>query len=108
MPQDYFTLNRFIPQLKKSIIGAKVNKINEPTSDDLFISIYNGKPLKLHISTNAKLCHIGISNIEFEKFSFAIAIFSRHIFKKLFSSARDFIVLKKLNTSFIKESSELS
>ncbi len=66
MPQDYFTLNRFIPQLKKSIIGAKVNKINEPTSDDLFISIYNGKPLKLHISTNARLCHIGISNIEFE------------------------------------------
>ena len=66
MPQDFFTLNRFIPQLKKSIIGAKVNKINEPSSDDLIISIYNGKPLKLHISTNAKLCHLGLTNIEFE------------------------------------------
>ena len=66
MPQDFFTLNRFIPQLKKSIIGAKVNKINEPSNDDLIISIYNGRPLKLHISTNAKLCHIGLTNSEFE------------------------------------------
>ncbi len=66
MPQDFFTLNRFIPQLKNSIIGAKVNKVNEPTSDDLFLSIYNGKPLKLHISTNASLCHIGISKNELE------------------------------------------
>ncbi len=66
MPQDFFTLNRYIPILKKSIVGAKVNKINEPNNDDLFLSIYNGKPLKLHISTNASLCHIGLSNTEFE------------------------------------------
>ncbi len=66
MPQDFFTLNRLIPNLEKSIVGAKVNKINEPTNDDLFITIYNGKSLKLHISTNASLCHIGISNTEFE------------------------------------------
>ncbi len=65
MPQDFFTLNRIIPQLKKSIIGAKVNKINEPTNDDLYFTICNGKPLKLHLSTNATLCHIGISDSEF-------------------------------------------
>ncbi len=66
MPQDYFTLSRYIPKLNTLLKGAKINKINQPTSDDLFFTIYKQQVYKLHISTNATLCHISLSSVEYE------------------------------------------
>ncbi len=66
MPQDFFTLNRYIPSLKNKLVGSKVNKITQPTNDDIFLTLYKGEVITINVSANATLCHISISNNDYE------------------------------------------
>ncbi len=59
MPQDAFTLKRIGENLKTEILGAKINKINQPNTDEVVLFLFNkGKNFKLLLSTNAISCRI--------------------------------------------------
>ena len=57
MPQDAFTLRLSALELDKLLAGGKVNKIVQPSRDEVALSIYTGKKvLKLLLNTNAQDC----------------------------------------------------
>ena len=59
MPQDAFTLRRNVRELEKLLVGGKINKVVQPTKDEVLLYIYTGKNLlKLIICTNASFCRI--------------------------------------------------
>lgn len=63
MAFDGFITKSIISELKKSIIGAKVNKIYEPTKNDVILSLYNnGKNYNLSLCTNPEFCRICLTN----------------------------------------------
>ena len=66
MPQDAFTLKFIADELSKELVGAKINRINQPNPDEVVLFTYNkGSNKKLLISTNAVSARI--SFIEKEK-----------------------------------------
>ncbi len=66
MPQDAFTLKYLCEELNELFKGGKVNKITEPTNDELVLTVYTGKRTeKLLLNVNPSSPRIGV--IEKEK-----------------------------------------
>ncbi len=65
MPQDAITLKKMAHELNAILFGAKINRITQPTQEELVFSIYtkNGAA-KLLISANAVNPRVGFTNIE--------------------------------------------
>ena len=63
MAFDGFITKAIITELNNEIIGAKVNKINQPNKNEIYIFLYNeGKNHTLNISTNPDFCRICLTN----------------------------------------------
>ncbi len=57
MPQDAFTLRINAAELNETLKGGRINRINQPSREELSFIIYTGKrTLKLILSTNARDC----------------------------------------------------
>ncbi len=66
MPQDAFTLKYLCKELNEVFAGGKVNRITEPTNDELVLTVYTGKRTeKLLLNVNPSSPRIGV--IEREK-----------------------------------------
>lgn len=62
MAFDGIALNLTVAELKKNIIGVKVNKIFEPTGKDIIFGLYGaGKNLALHFCLDAKNGRINLT-----------------------------------------------
>lgn len=64
MPQDLFTIKRSVKYLSQQLVGAKVNKIFQPSSDEIDLAVYHGGVFRLVISSSAKFSRVSISNKE--------------------------------------------
>lgn len=63
MAFDGFITKSIIAELNKSILGAKVNKVYEPTKNEVVLSLYNlGNNYSLNLCTNPELCRICLTN----------------------------------------------
>ena len=61
MAQDAFTLRYLAEELDEEFRGGKVNRITEPTTEEVVFTIYNGKGTqKLYISVNPSCPRIGM------------------------------------------------
>ncbi len=59
MPQDAFTIFHTANELNSKIVGAKIDKANQPDKDTVVLTIrVNGKNQKLCVSANASLARI--------------------------------------------------
>lgn len=63
MPQDAFTLNLIIKELRRKLSGGKISKITQPQKELLSFIVYteNGS-VKLEICLSAKGCRINLAN----------------------------------------------
>ena len=62
MAFDGFLTKAIIEELKPHLIGGKVNKVFEPTKNDIVISLYNsGNNYALSLSANPETCRIGLT-----------------------------------------------
>ena len=67
MPQDAFTLKYLCDELNELLKGGKVNRITEPTNDELVLTIYTGKRTeKLLLNVNPSSPRIGVIEREME------------------------------------------
>ncbi len=67
MPQDAFTLRYLCDELNDIFKGGKINRIIQPSEDDLILTIYLGKRTeKLLISVNPSCPRMGVTNVERE------------------------------------------
>ncbi len=64
MPQDLFTIRRTTEHLSKRLVGAKINKIFQPTVEEVDLLVYKDTPLRVVISTNAKFARVSITDSE--------------------------------------------
>ena len=63
MAFDCFITKSIIAELNKSILGAKVNKVYEPTKNEVVLSLYNsGKNYSLNLCANPELCRICLTS----------------------------------------------
>ena len=63
MAFDGFITKSIIAELNKSILGAKVNKVYEPTKNEVVLSLYNlGTNYNLNLCANPELCRISLTN----------------------------------------------
>lgn len=63
MAFDGFITKSIIAELNKSILGAKVNKVYEPTKNEVILSLYNsGKNYSLNLCANPELCRICLTS----------------------------------------------
>ncbi len=63
MPQDAFTLKYIAKELSDELVGAKINRINQPNPEELVLFTYNnGVNRKLLISTNAVSARISFTH----------------------------------------------
>ena len=63
MAFDGFITKSIISELKGLIIGAKVNKVYEPTKNEVVLSLYNnGKNYLLNLCANPEFCRIHLTN----------------------------------------------
>jgi len=59
MPQDTFTIRLLSRELNETLCGGKINRINQPSKEELSFIIYTGKRvLKLTINANASDCGV--------------------------------------------------
>lgn len=62
MAFDGIITKALIEELKPHLIGGKVNKVFEPTKNDIILSIYNsGNNYALELSSNPETCRIGLT-----------------------------------------------
>ena len=62
MAFDGFITKAIIEELKPHLIGGKVNKVFEPTKNDIVLSLYNsGNNYALALSANPETCRIGLT-----------------------------------------------
>ena len=62
MPQDAFTLRHIARELNAMLAGGKVNKIIQPTRDEVDILLYaGGKTRKLLLNTHASFARACVS-----------------------------------------------
>ena len=67
MPQDAFTLRYLCAELNNIFTGGKVNKIVQPSNDELILTIYTGKRTeKLLLNVNPAAPRIGVIEKESE------------------------------------------
>ena len=63
MAFDGFITKSIISELKQTIIGAKVNKVYEPTKNEIVLSLYNnGENYLLNLCANPEFCRIHLTN----------------------------------------------
>lgn len=61
MPQDAFTLQYVTKELKETLVGGKISKINQPSKDSLSLLIYTRSgTVKLDIDLSAKYCRVSV------------------------------------------------
>ena len=59
MAFDGFITKAVISELKQIIIGAKINKVLQPTKNDIILNLYNnGSNYNLNLCTNPEFCRI--------------------------------------------------
>ena len=64
MPQDAFTLRHIAEELDRAVSGAKVNKIIQPSRDEVDLFLYTGKRTeKLLLNVNASLARAVLSDV---------------------------------------------
>jgi len=62
MAFDGFTTKKVILELKKVLIGSKVNKVYQPNKQEIVLGLYNdGVNYLLNISTNPEFCRINLT-----------------------------------------------
>ncbi len=67
MPQDAFTLRYLCEELNSIFINGKVNRITQPSNDELVLTVYTGKRTeKLLLNVNPSAPRIGIVKTEKE------------------------------------------
>ena len=67
MPQDAFTLRYLCEELNSIFIDGKVNRITQPSNDELVLTVYTGKRTeKLLLNVNPSAPRIGIVKTEKE------------------------------------------
>ena len=67
MPQDAFTLRYLCEELNLIFANGKVNRITEPSNDELILTVYTGKRTeKLLLNVNPSATRIGIVKTEKE------------------------------------------
>ena len=67
MPQDAFTLKHLCREFSSMFLGGKINRIIQPSSDEVILTIYNNKKTeKLMISVNPSCPRMGILEREVE------------------------------------------
>lgn len=65
MPQDAITLSRLSNELNVILHGAKINKITQPTQDEIILYVYSlRKTAKIAICANAQTARIGFTEYE--------------------------------------------
>ena len=65
MPQDAITLSKTAKELNDIIAGAKINRINQPTADEIVLSLYcKSGAYKLCVCANAISARVGFTTIE--------------------------------------------
>ena len=63
MAFDGFITKSIVSELNQSLIGAKVNKIFEPTKNEVILSLYNnGKNYNLNLCANPEFCRICLTS----------------------------------------------
>ena len=63
MAFDGFVTKAIVCELQKTIIGSKVNKVLEPTQNEIVLSLYNnGQNYSLLLSANPEFCRITLTN----------------------------------------------
>ena len=63
MAFDGFITKSILAELNKTIIGAKVNKVYEPTKNEVVLSLYNsGNNYSLNLCANPELCRICLTS----------------------------------------------
>ena len=55
MPNDAYTLAFLVREWQESLIDAKVNKVVQPESDEIVLTLFGGKTRRLLLSANAGL-----------------------------------------------------
>lgn len=67
MPQDAFHIRRLASELNQTLTGAKINKITQPSKDELYFVLYTGKTtVKLLISAHATGARVCLTTFEKE------------------------------------------
>ncbi len=67
MPQHAFTLKHLCVELNELLVGGKINRIVEPSNDDVIFTVYTGKKtVKLLLSVNPAMPRMGIISEEVE------------------------------------------
>lgn len=62
MPQDAFTLRFLAEELNRTLAGAKVNKIAQPSADEVVMTFYvGGKTVRYALSANSAACRVAPS-----------------------------------------------
>ncbi|MBR6737017.1 MAG: NFACT family protein [Clostridia bacterium] len=64
--QDLFTIKKIARELNGLIVGAKVNKVFQPLSDEVNFVLYSGKSFRLILSAKPSLARVSVSNKEKE------------------------------------------
>ncbi len=65
MPQDAITISRLAKELDAILHGAKINKITQPTPEEIIMGVYSGgKTAKIAISANASMARVGFTERE--------------------------------------------
>ena len=63
MAFDGFITKSIVSELKKTILGSKVNKIYVPNRNEVLLSLYNcGKNYNLNLCANPEFCRINLTN----------------------------------------------
>ena len=63
MAFDGIVTKSIISELNTILIGAKVNKVLQPTKTEIVLELYNnGKNYSLLLSCDAEFCRIGLTN----------------------------------------------
>ncbi len=60
MPQDLFTIKRTAEFLSANYVGAKINKVFQPTSEEVNLLLFKERACRLVISTNAKFARVSV------------------------------------------------
>ncbi len=65
MPFDAFTIKHTVAELKNNLIGGKINKIIQPSKEEVVFNVYaNGKAVKMIISSHAQNARVGLTDCD--------------------------------------------
>ena len=62
--QDLFTIKRIAKTLSDKCVNAKINKVFEPSSEEVNLLLFKEKAFRLVISANAKFARVSITQGE--------------------------------------------